>query len=321
MLYLSVRTFVLIAYSLLVGCEQSTELDSKLPIANAGPDQPSQVGSYVVLNGSQSTPGNGSKIVLYEWQQDENNPVQFMLFPGETDTTQTLGFTKEGIYKFYLVVSNGAQTSQPDEVKVTVKPRDDFNFADPNLEISVRYALKRPEQKLTDGVLLTLDSLRAPWFVCVNDLNGIQKCANLKGLYMSLQHISDLSPLSNLKQLVWLDLDQNYRIKDVSPLAGLTQLQHLNLDSNEITDISPLRDCTQLKYFNLQLNTKVNDISVVANMKELEELWLANSPVGNISSVAELKNLYLLWLAKCEITDITSITNLANLRLLFLKYN
>lgn len=55
--------------------------------------------------------------------------------------------------------------------------------------------------------------------------------------------ISDLSPLSDLKNLTGLWLGDN-QITDVSPLSNLTNLSVLGLENNQIEDISPLLDNT-----------------------------------------------------------------------------
>lgn len=328
MLNISKRYFLLLTFTvfwILSGCEQSTSPELKPPIANAGPDQTTQVGSYAILDGSGSSLGDGKRFVWCEWTADENNPAEVFLMSGEGKNIliQAIGFIKEGIYKFTLVVNNGIQDSEPDEVVVTVNPRDNIIFEDPSLEVHVRYFLKKPTEELTETVLASLDSVHCFDIIVkeVTSLDGIEKCINLEHLNMGHQRVVDLSPLAHLVKLTYLNLTQNRHIKDISPLAGLTRLRYLNLDSNEITDISPLANLTQLTYLNLMFNTGITDISVVANMKDLEELWLSGSPIVDILPLANLGKLSFLWLSKCEITDITSITNLTNLRLLYLKRN
>ena len=51
----------------------------KPPIADAGVDQTSKVGSYAVLDGTGSSPGDGKRIVLYKWYQNEQNPAEIRL--------------------------------------------------------------------------------------------------------------------------------------------------------------------------------------------------------------------------------------------------
>jgi len=319
--FLSFFTILII----LISCKRSTEPihNVESPVANAGPDQTTQVGSYAILNASSSSPGEEVSITWWEWTQDENNPEEVNVFSGDTDSIQTIGFIKEGTFKFSLVVNNGIQNSKPDEVVVTVLPRNHINFTDPNLEVHIRYALKKPTEELTNEILAGIDSV-VSYDVIVKDitsLEGIEKCVNLDYLTMGHQRIVNLLPLVNLTKLTYLNLTQNRHIKDISPLASLTQLRYLDLDSNEITDISPLVNLTKLTYLNLQLNIEIEDFSVLVYFENLQELWLANSPIKDISFVSELDKLYLLWLAKCDISDITPIANLTNLSLLYLNWN
>ena len=58
--------------------------------------------------------------------------------------------------------------------------------------------------------------------------------------------VSDLSPLSGLTALTYLDLAGN-SVVDVTPLAGLTGLRWLNLEVNFISDFSSLRRGLKLR--------------------------------------------------------------------------
>ena len=70
------------------------------------------------------------------------------------------------------------------------------------------------------ATLVRLDAQRGG----VRQLIGIECATNLKSLFLSLNEISDLSPLSGLTSLRRLYLDWN-EIADVSPLSGLTSLE------------------------------------------------------------------------------------------------
>ena len=59
------------------------------------------------------------------------------------------------------------------------------------------------------------------------------------GVDLSDNRISDLTPLSGLKNLADLRLDTN-NISNITPLSGLTGLKGLRLYNNKISDISPL---------------------------------------------------------------------------------
>jgi internalin A len=318
---------ILCFLSTIKSCKKITDsTDEGPPIANAGPDRVTLAGSYAILDGSKSTLGSGKQFEWIEWSADENNPAEVFLLPGAQayHLVQNLCFIKEGVYKFILVVNNGIQDSEPDEVIVSVNPRHNIVFDDPSLEAYVRWALKKPVEELNDLVLATVDSVDS-YIISKEDvisLNGIEKCINLKYLNMGLERISDLSPLVNLINLEYLNLTQNRIIQNIQPLAGLVNLKFLNLDSNDITDFSPLQNLKNLTYLNVMFNP-FSDFSILTELTKLEELWLSNlhKPIANISSLENLINLRNLWLSACQITDITPLANLKDLKSLFLKHN
>jgi len=290
--------------------------DTKL-VANAGSDQTTIVGSYAILYAGKST----GAIDWYEWEQDKKNPENVKIFSGNENFRQQIGFVKEGIYKFRLTVKSGSQSSKMDEVLVTVNPNPQRLFEDSNLEIAVRFALKKQTEELNEGILLTLDSLR--YFDIVEDiisLKGLECCKNLSYLQMGHQSISDISPVANLTKLSVLNFTQNRKISDITPLAELTELEWLNLDSNLITDISPLINLVKLKYLNLQINS-VNSIDAISKLNELETLLLFQANLQDITVLSNLQNLKRLWLVDCGLSNISSLKNLINLINLHFAYN
>ena len=212
---------------------------SKPPVADAGDDRTIRVGNYVIMDGGNSDPGDGDTLT-YLWVVGKDNPESFYLLYDYDKPYIIIPFRKEGVYTFYLVVHNGIMDSEPDEFTITVEPREEILFDDPNLEIAVRYQLGKPDEELTESDLLELTYLTGYPGCDISSLEGIEKCKNLERLNLTLQDIKDISPISGLIELKWLDLDQNRIIQDISPLAGLVNLENLNLDSNEITDVSSL---------------------------------------------------------------------------------
>jgi Leucine-rich repeat (LRR) protein len=90
----------------------------------------------------------------------------------------------------------------------------------------------------------------------------------LELLVSPLNHISDLSPLSELKSLNFLELNRN-RISDLTPLAGLAKLKSLDLASNQITDLTPLVGLKQLTTLSLSENPKLTRAEIDELQKAL----------------------------------------------------
>lgn len=110
--------FVLSASLLITSCKKTIEIEPTAPLlANAGPDQPVQVGQLVTLDGAASKDGQG-KPITYQWV--------IIRKPAKSSATLALAstvrptFTPDeiGEYEVMLTVSNGA-TSTTDNVLVT----------------------------------------------------------------------------------------------------------------------------------------------------------------------------------------------------------
>lgn len=81
----------------------------------------------------------------------------------------------------------------------------------------------------------------------ITDLSWIEPLVNLQVLILADNRISDLTPLSNLKKLKYLELFMNYRLVDIEPLNGLSELLDCNLCFTHVADLTPLYACTKLE--------------------------------------------------------------------------
>src|SRR6266446_2485786 len=73
----------------------------------------------------------------------------------------------------------------------------------------------------------------------VVDLSPLKGLTRLSSLHLDGNQITDLRPIGGLKPLSSLDLENN-KITDLSALAGLNSLQHLFLEGNPVSDLTPL---------------------------------------------------------------------------------
>ena len=135
------------------------------------------------------------------------------------------------------------------------------HFADLNLEMAVREALKNHEGSITADDMARLIELNTA-ARGITDLSGLEYAVNLQSLDLGQNQISDISPLAKLANLEKLALWDNH-INDIAPLAHLVNLKELDLSSNNISDIS----------------------SPLADLKGLEVLGLGDNSLGDISSL------------------------------------
>lgn len=171
--------------------------------------------------------------------------------------------------------------------------------------------------------------------VRVKDLEGLQYAENLEKLSMVNQAFGDISPLSNLTKLKYLDLrnvaKDKHGIKDVSPLKRLVNLEYLNLFKAEPTNVNELENLVKLKSLNLGA-TKINSVDFVKNMTNLEYLNLEHNEFTDISALENLVNLKTLlldstvksWItdtSKSRIKDISKLNKLTKLEELGVSNN
>ena len=213
---------------------------------------------------------------------------------------------------------------------------------DANLRATIEDALgKASGAPITVAEMKTLIWLEADFDAGIRDLTGVEYAANLLGLLLSYNPITDLSPLSGLTNLWRLGLSDT-NIPDISPLSGLTNLELLSLiatntsdvsalsgltnlrslllSHNKIADISPLSGLTNLTELNFWEN-QIEDISPLSGLTNLTQLGLAHNKVSDISVLSGLTSLTELWLNNNKITDISPLAGLTNLTWLNLAFN
>ena len=280
-------------------------------VARAGDDQETIVGSYAILDATQST----GAIDWYEWEQDVENPDTVKMFSGNDNAEELVGFVKQGVYKFRLTVKSGEDTSNQDEVQVTVSPNPHSRFKDPNLEIIVRTALRNKKDDLNNNHLAKLDSLKYyPTPEKISSLSGIELCTNIQYLLIGHQRISNIEPLRKMVKMRDLDLNQNRLIKDISPLENMVNLESLVLFGNQISDLSSLKNMKEIRYLNLRNNGEIKNIESLSNMYELKELRMSDAELSDLSPIQNLTKLEVLWFTKCNVTDISYLIRLVNIR-------
>ena len=317
-------------------CEYLSKPQNLELIADAGPDKTTIVGSYVVLDGSDSQ-GNMDRC---KWEEAKTNPSETTLpfLSGVINNNNSpslnprIGFIKEGVYKFYLTLLkdieqgniSDSDSGDTDTVIVRVLPNKGSKIKDPRLEIAIRQNLQNKIGDLNQNELLKVKKIIsysvADQYV-VESLRGIEYCKNLEYLIMGHQKIKDLSPLENLSKLKELSLTQNYTVKDISPLKNLTNLAELNLSSNSISDISALKNLTSLKILDLQYNNTIKNISVLSNLTNLKSIKIAQSSISDVSPLGKCASLEVLWIDGCGIKDISSFEKLVNLKKIHMMSN
>lgn len=178
-----------------------------------------------------------------------------------------------------------------------VAKRDENSmFQDPMFEKWVRKMLNKPAGDIDPAELAGITELyfdnwdypngEIPEEEKIHSLADLKYFPNLERLGIGGNAVSDLSPLSALKKLYYLEAPKN-NISDLSPLADMTQLTWAVFWENDISDLTPVSNLVNLETFSVFSNN-VSDISPLANLTKLTILELRNNPFEDYSSVMEI---------------------------------
>ncbi len=151
----------------------------------------------------------------------------------------------------------------------------------------------------------------------VTDVSPLAGLESLELLDLQGTHVTDLEPLSELASLKSLYLTDT-QVTDLSPLANLKSLEILDLENSLVTDVSPLAGLASLKVIDLE-NSLVTDVSPLAGLASLGLLDLRGTHVTNLEPLSELAALKCLLLLNTEVTDVSPLAGLASLELLDLR--
>ena len=152
-------------------------------------------------------------------------------------------------------------------------------------------------------------------------LGGVTFYESVTELYLSSLQLSDISALSNCRNLVRLDLSDN-KISDLSPLMDLPALEWLNLADNQIVDLRPLMAMRSLQTVDVS-NNAVTGTTALAELSSLKELRLGGNPLSDLSGLSTLSGLETLVLSNAGLNDemLESLQGLRGLKLLDLQDN
>ncbi len=200
---------------------------------------------------------------------------------------------------------------------------DPIYIPDEILRTSIEAQLGMTDPTPTDMLdlrSLTYTQTFATAHLGIRDLTGLEYATNLEHLYLRLNHISSLSPISTLYQLVRIDVSQNRMISSLSPLQHLINLEHINVHGNKINDLSPLAGLTNVQTLIVRQN-QISDLSPLSGLSNLQHLDCYYNNISNISPLSSCINLVYLDLHSNNISNISALRSLTNLTRLDLRDN
>ena len=127
----------------------------------------------------------------------------------------------------------------------------------------------------------------------------------MERLIIKYSEVDNISELSNLKNLEYLDLEKN-KIKDVSALSNLQELKELILNYNEISSISGISKLKKVSKLNLIKNS-IKSIPDLSSMTNLEEMDLSMNSIETIKDLKLPNSMKELRIDDNKIKDFTPL--------------
>jgi Leucine-rich repeat (LRR) protein len=146
----------------------------------------------------------------------------------------------------------------------------------------------------------------------LQDIGILADFPRLEVLELRDNHIEDLSPLSALTRLTFLDISQNpIRNGDITFIEGLLNLQYLNLRECNVHDLSPVTGLRHLTYLNLHSNDGIMTLQPLESLTGLETLILRHVPItGEMDVLGGMTQLRRLNLRNTGVRDVTVLAGL-----------
>ena len=113
------------------------------------------------------------------------------------------------------------------------------------------------------------------------DIEVLKYCTDLQALDIGHQAVTDISVLGDyLPELRILILADN-QVSDLTPVTKMKHLHYIELfvNSRQLTDLSPLAQCKELVDVNVSYLHNVRDISPLYDLPLLERVWVEHMPV------------------------------------------
>ena len=226
-----------------------------------------------------------------------------------------------------VCLSAGAAEARRYDIAAGVE--EAVHFADSQLKACVELHLGRADP--THAEMLGLTHLYAAG-KDIGELTGLEHAKNLTYLdlgalfsqaagspQMQTNRITDISALSELTALTWLNLSDN-QVADISALSGLIEIEILTLYGNQITDITPLSGMVRLRHLDLGRN-QITDASALSGLSSLAWLDLSNNRLADFGVLSGLIGLETLLLERTAMAGIDWLSGLRNLKSLGLGGN
>ena len=148
----------------------------------------------------------------------------------------------------------------------------------------------------------------------IKSLDGLEYAKNLKTLKVSMNSITDLTPIKDLTNLEFLEVFRN-EISDLTPLRNLKNLEHLDIYNNKgIVNLEPISKLNKINFIDMHYcNRRSARVTFedLGSLTNLEFLSIDDDFVDDLSFVRNLKKLSTFSCNNNYVTDLSYIQALA----------
>ncbi|WP_338660808.1 leucine-rich repeat domain-containing protein [Paraclostridium sordellii] len=148
----------------------------------------------------------------------------------------------------------------------------------------------------------------------IKSLEGLEYAKNLKTLKVSMNSITDLTPIKDLTNLEFLEVFRN-EISDLTPLRNLKNLEHLDIYNNKgIVNLEPISKLNKINFIDMHYcNRRSARVTFedLGSLTNLEFLSIDDDFVDDLSFVRNLKKLSTFSCNNNYVTDLSYIQALA----------
>lgn len=153
----------------------------------------------------------------------------------------------------------------------------------------------------------------------LTSLAPLSSMYQLEELTVAGHAIDNLTPLSGLKSLRYVDLSSN-AIVNLGPLSGLLNLSELYLGANAVSSLTPIAELPALRRLILADNA-IDDSGDLSKLRQLNYLDVSRNTLLSVEGLGALQGLGQLYVSDNDVSDLTPLASHSQLTTLQVSRN
>jgi internalin A len=154
----------------------------------------------------------------------------------------------------------------------------------------------------------------------IENIESLSILDNLEHLYIECDKLVDLSPISNLYDLRYLEILRCPNLVNISPVGNLINLEHLSITCRNIINLSSIGNLQNLKSLVLSYNdvSAISTLDPIFDLYNIESLELYNfyndsMDLSKIKKLSKLENFIIRFLNQANLNNLVGLNQLKEL--------